>query len=153
MVVGLLAILKAGGAYVPLDSAYPEERLAFMLEDSAPVAVLVHEATRERLEPLATILRLFPVPDVDNGFIPGQPHQSLFSGFGAELLGIHGDIRPQWGFCGNREGDVTIRNVLRVYSIFKPDRATIRADTRRKKSCRSGDVCKIVGGNIRIGAV
>ncbi|MDX2021254.1 MAG: LLM class flavin-dependent oxidoreductase [Deltaproteobacteria bacterium] len=34
MVVGLLAILKAGGAYVPLDPAYPQERLAMMLEDS-----------------------------------------------------------------------------------------------------------------------
>ena len=33
MVIGLLSILKAGGAYVPLDPAYPEERLAFMLED------------------------------------------------------------------------------------------------------------------------
>ncbi|MFN9545795.1 MAG: non-ribosomal peptide synthetase, partial [Cyanobacteriota bacterium] len=53
MVVGLLAILKAGGAYVPLDPAYPEERLAFMLEDSAPVALLVHAATRERFTGLA----------------------------------------------------------------------------------------------------
>jgi amino acid adenylation domain-containing protein len=53
MVVGLLAILKAGGAYVPLDPAYPEERLAFMLEDSAPVALLVHGATRERFAALA----------------------------------------------------------------------------------------------------
>jgi non-ribosomal peptide synthetase component F len=35
MVVGLLAILKAGGGYVPLDPAYPLERLAYMLEDSA----------------------------------------------------------------------------------------------------------------------
>ena len=34
MVVGLLGILKAGGAYVPLDPTYPQERLAFMLEDS-----------------------------------------------------------------------------------------------------------------------
>lgn len=34
MVVGLLGILKAGGAYVPLDSTYPQERLAFMVEDT-----------------------------------------------------------------------------------------------------------------------
>ena len=40
MVVGLLAILKAGGAYVPLDPAYPVERLAFMLKDSEPLALL-----------------------------------------------------------------------------------------------------------------
>ena len=40
MVAGLLAILKAGGAYVPLDPAYPAERLAYMLADSAPVALL-----------------------------------------------------------------------------------------------------------------
>jgi amino acid adenylation domain-containing protein len=42
MVVGLLGILKAGAAYVPLDPAYPQERLAFMLED-AQVAVLLTE--------------------------------------------------------------------------------------------------------------
>ncbi|PWB30940.1 non-ribosomal peptide synthetase [Pseudomonas sp. SDI] len=34
MIVGLLAVLKAGGAYIPLDPAYPEERLAYMIEDS-----------------------------------------------------------------------------------------------------------------------
>ncbi|GET38522.1 non-ribosomal peptide synthetase [Microseira wollei] len=34
VVIGILGILKAGGAYVPLDAAYPQERLAFMLEDS-----------------------------------------------------------------------------------------------------------------------
>jgi len=40
LVIGLLAILKAGGAYVPLDTSYPEARLAAMLVDSDPVAVL-----------------------------------------------------------------------------------------------------------------
>jgi len=40
MVVGMLAVLRAGGAHVPLDPAYPSERLAFMLDDSAPAALL-----------------------------------------------------------------------------------------------------------------
>jgi len=49
MVVGLLAILKAGAAYVPLDSAYPAERLAFMLEDAAPVALITQSALEDVL--------------------------------------------------------------------------------------------------------
>ncbi|WP_084614919.1 condensation domain-containing protein, partial [Pseudomonas batumici] len=49
MVVGLLAILKAGGGYVPLDPAYPVERIAYMLQDSALAAVLVQAATQALL--------------------------------------------------------------------------------------------------------
>nr|WP_255457075.1 non-ribosomal peptide synthetase [Pantoea sp. Tr-811] len=43
MVVALLGILKAGGAYVPLDPGYPQERLAYMFEDSG-IALLLTEA-------------------------------------------------------------------------------------------------------------
>lgn len=43
MVVALLAILKAGGAYVPLDPAYPQERLAMLVED-ANVAILLTQS-------------------------------------------------------------------------------------------------------------
>nr|UXB94859.1 non ribosomal peptide synthetase [Pseudomonas syringae] len=50
MVVGLLAILKAGGAYVPLDPGYPRERIQYMLNDSAPVALLMHSATRALID-------------------------------------------------------------------------------------------------------
>jgi len=44
LVAALLAVWKVGGAYVPMDPAYPEERLALMLED-AGVRVLVADAT------------------------------------------------------------------------------------------------------------
>lgn len=43
MLVGVLGILKAGGAYVPLDPGYPEERLAFMIEDAGLEILLVQE--------------------------------------------------------------------------------------------------------------
>uniref|UniRef100_UPI00387EB368 non-ribosomal peptide synthetase n=1 Tax=Xenorhabdus szentirmaii TaxID=290112 RepID=UPI00387EB368 len=49
MVVGLLAILKAGGAYVPLDPAYPADRLAYTLEDAAPVALLTQSEWLNKL--------------------------------------------------------------------------------------------------------
>ena len=62
MVVGLLAILKAGGGYVPLDPTYPLDRIAYMLEDSAPAAILVQGATRRLLGETAV-----PVIDLDRG--------------------------------------------------------------------------------------
>ena len=40
MVVAVLAVLKSGAAYVPVDPAYPADRIAFMLADARPVAVL-----------------------------------------------------------------------------------------------------------------
>ena len=43
LVVGLLGILKAGGAYVPLDPEYPQERLAYMIEDSG-ISLLLAQA-------------------------------------------------------------------------------------------------------------
>ncbi|MDL4819442.1 non-ribosomal peptide synthetase [Actinomadura opuntiae] len=40
LVVAILAVLKAGAAYVPMDPDYPEDRIAYMVEDAAPVLAL-----------------------------------------------------------------------------------------------------------------
>ena len=44
LVVALLGTLKAGGAYVPVDPGYPEDRIAFMLEDASSLLL-----TQQRL--------------------------------------------------------------------------------------------------------
>jgi amino acid adenylation domain-containing protein len=58
LVIGLLAIAKAGGAYVPMDPAYPRERLAFMLEDSAVGVLLTQRHLRARLPEPQTAVQL-----------------------------------------------------------------------------------------------
>ncbi|WP_037882326.1 non-ribosomal peptide synthetase, partial [Streptomyces sp. NRRL S-378] len=49
MVTALLGVLKAGAAFVPVDPGYPEDRVAFMLRDAAPVRVLTSRGVAGRL--------------------------------------------------------------------------------------------------------
>ncbi|WP_266103416.1 non-ribosomal peptide synthetase, partial [Xanthomonas campestris] len=60
LIAGMLAILKSGAGYVPLDPASPPQRLAFMLEDSAPVALLGDSLSIRHLPPLSC-----PILDLD----------------------------------------------------------------------------------------
>jgi len=53
LVVALLAVLRAGGAYLPIDPAYPSDRLAFVLDDAAPVLVVTDSATGPALPRIA----------------------------------------------------------------------------------------------------
>ena len=47
MPVALLGILKSGAAYVPMDTAYPRERLAFMLAHARPRVLITQQGLLE----------------------------------------------------------------------------------------------------------
>ena len=49
MVIALMAVLKAGGAYLPLDPDYPQDRLAYMLEDSKADILVTRKEISDRL--------------------------------------------------------------------------------------------------------
>ncbi|MCW4354190.1 amino acid adenylation domain-containing protein [Hoyosella sp. YIM 151337] len=49
LIAGVLAVLRVGAAYLPLDTDYPQQRLAFMIEDTKPVCVLTTREHADRL--------------------------------------------------------------------------------------------------------
>ncbi|MEU5775093.1 non-ribosomal peptide synthase/polyketide synthase [Streptomyces venezuelae] len=51
LLAALLGAAKAGAAYLPVDTGYPADRIAYMLDDAAPVLLLTTEETvRDRAE-------------------------------------------------------------------------------------------------------
>ncbi|MFE7813011.1 non-ribosomal peptide synthase/polyketide synthase [Streptomyces sp. NPDC057433] len=49
LIVALLAVLKSGAAYLPVDPGHPAERIAFLLDDVRPDAVITCAETSARL--------------------------------------------------------------------------------------------------------
>ncbi|MBV8123374.1 MAG: amino acid adenylation domain-containing protein, partial [Paucibacter sp.] len=115
LMVGLLGILKAGGAYVPLDPNYPAERLAFMLEDCAPVALLTQASLCDELPALSLMRTLVLDDDAfgDVSAIARRPDANpLVPGLGARHLAY---IIYTSGSTGQPKGVmVEHRNVLRL---------------------------------------
>lgn len=81
MVIGVLAILKAGGAYLPLDPDYPQDRVAFMLQDASVPILLTQEKFKAQLPAAEAQIvcidgdwsSLLPTP----GSAPGQLHPPI----------------------------------------------------------------------------
>ncbi|UXA49020.1 non-ribosomal peptide synthase/polyketide synthase [Xanthomonas prunicola] len=64
-IVALLATLKAGAAYLPLDPELPDARLAFLLADSRPRAVLTCDALHARLQSFGSAMQSVGVLTLD----------------------------------------------------------------------------------------
>ncbi|WP_157511000.1 non-ribosomal peptide synthetase, partial [Frateuria sp. Soil773] len=72
-IVAILAVWKAGGAYVPLDLGYPDDRLRYMLQDSAPMAVLCGKGLAARAGTLAPSAALIDLTSMPAGSSRGNP--------------------------------------------------------------------------------
>nr|MBA3356212.1 amino acid adenylation domain-containing protein [Pyrinomonadaceae bacterium] len=83
MMVALLGILKVGGSYVPLDPMYPQERLAFMLDD-AEVPVLLTQ--RHLLESFPVHCADVVCLDTDWKAIARESEENLVGGATADNL-------------------------------------------------------------------
>nr|WP_163737384.1 non-ribosomal peptide synthase/polyketide synthase [Mycobacterium gallinarum] len=71
-IVAILAVLKTGAAYLPIDPAHPQVRIAFMTEDSSPIAAITTPALRDRFNGCDLVLI-----DVDDPRIEIQPSTAL----------------------------------------------------------------------------
>ncbi|MGF2947286.1 non-ribosomal peptide synthetase, partial [Mycobacterium sp. Lab-001] len=63
-IVAILAVLKTGAAYVPIDPAVPAARIAFVLDDAAPIAVITNTGLSDRLD--GRDLLVIDVDDLDD---------------------------------------------------------------------------------------
>ncbi|HEX6911205.1 MAG TPA: amino acid adenylation domain-containing protein, partial [Longimicrobium sp.] len=77
MMAAVLAVLKAGAAYVPVDPAYPAERIAYMLADSAAPVLITQSSVAEGLP--STHAQLVRV-DADADAIAAQSAAPVASG-------------------------------------------------------------------------
>jgi amino acid adenylation domain-containing protein len=79
MVLGLFAILKTGAAYLPIDPAFPQERIDYILRDSAAECLLVASGSgpADRAEDGSPALRRIALDAQDSyvgeGDDPGRP--------------------------------------------------------------------------------
>lgn len=105
MIVTLLAVLKSGNAYLPIDPDYPQERIAFMIEDSEAGLLITEKLYRDKARFDG------PVIDIQEAYLTGK----------VENLNIHADpsdlayIIYTSGSTGTPKGVmIEHRNVVRL---------------------------------------
>jgi amino acid adenylation domain-containing protein len=135
MIVALLAILKVGGAYIPLDPTYPQERLAFMLEDSQ-ISILLTKQNLLQLIPSnnAQIICL----DSDWGNIAINQQNSVNSNVDSSNLSY---IIYTSGSTGKPKGvQITHKNVVNFLTAIQQHLQLINTDKLLSVTTLSFDI-------------
>ncbi|MBA4055916.1 MAG: non-ribosomal peptide synthetase, partial [Marivirga sp.] len=70
MMVSMIGVLKSGGGYLPIDPSLPEQRIAYMLDQSQSSLLLTHQVHLERHS------AYLPVRDIDSAdlYLNGEDH-------------------------------------------------------------------------------
>ena len=101
MVVALLGVLKAGGCYVPLDPEYPEQRLAYMVEDSKLELLLTQQRLVERV-PLANVQTICLDVELPDGSVE-NPDLKVFGEHAAYMIYTSGSTgKPKGSIISHR---------------------------------------------------
>ncbi len=105
MIIAVLAVWKAGAAYVPVDPGYPDDRIAFMLEDTQARLVLASEVHGGRMRRIAN--GTAPVLDVEaptpagtlreNPAVPGTPADLAYAIYTSGTTGTPKAVLVQHG--------------------------------------------------------
>lgn len=121
LVVSLLAVLKAGAAYLPLDPDYPEQRLAYMLRDAAPVCAVTDRAGRLP-DDTGTPLVVLEGLDVSE-YLWVNPSRPLTPSHPAYVIYTSGSTgRPKGVVVSHAAIDTRLRWMQSVYGLASDDR-------------------------------
>ncbi|ARU63537.1 hypothetical protein CBW65_22905 [Tumebacillus avium] len=114
MITALLAVHKAGGGYLPLDPSYPQDRLAFMIEDAAPKVLLTQDALSDQLPPhgaqVLTVTEETPASELPNPTSNTQPEHLAYiiytSGSTGKPKGVMVEHRNAYRFFLGMDGTI-----------------------------------------------
>ncbi|MEB3925286.1 amino acid adenylation domain-containing protein [Mycobacterium ulcerans] len=117
-IIAILAVLKTGAGYLPIDPIHPDTRIAFMLNDSTPIAAITTGALHPRLNDYdLPVIDIDPPPPTDttpatNPLTP-TPHDLAY-------------IIYTSGSTGTPKGvGITHHNVTQLLNSFDPQSTAI----------------------------
>ncbi|MFJ9695062.1 amino acid adenylation domain-containing protein [Kitasatospora sp. NPDC101183] len=121
LVVALLAVLRTGAAYLPVDPDYPADRIAYLLDDAAPVLLLSHSTVGHPAGEDVPTLVLDELPETDDA--PGGTHDAPSPADAAYVIYTSGSTGRPKGVVVPHEGIVNrLLWMQAAYGLTEDDR-------------------------------
>lgn len=120
LIVALLASIRSGATYVPLDPSYPEDRIAYQIEDAGLSLII---GNRQSISTLRTTL--VPCLSMDEGWTdpPPRASQNAVQTNPAYLIYTSGSTGRPKGVCVPQHAVVNfLRSMAREPGLQKGDR-------------------------------